>query len=94
VLNDVTLDLAVLGVNAIDARLGASAHHEGEAAVNSLMVARSRRVVIIADASKVGAHAFARICPVDRISALITDSAADPAAVAQLEQAGVSVTLV
>lgn len=94
VLNDVTLDLAVLGVNAIDARLGASAHHEGEASVNSLMVARSRRVVIIADASKVGAHAFARICPVDRISTLITDSSADPEAVAQLERAGVCVTLV
>ena len=40
ILQQVTLDIALLGVNAIDVVLGASAHHEGEAAVNSLMVAR------------------------------------------------------
>jgi DeoR family transcriptional regulator of aga operon len=91
ILRDVTVDVALLGVDAVDVRLGAAAHHEGEAAMNSLMVARARRVVIIADASKLGRHAFARICAVDRVDTLVTDSGADPQRVAEFEAAGVTV---
>ena len=90
-LREVTLDVVLLGVNAIDVRLGAAAHHEGEAAMNSLMVGRAKRVVIIADSSKLGGHAFARICPIDRVNTLITDSGASPDVIAAFEQAGVRV---
>lgn len=90
-LREVTLDMALLGVDALDVSLGAAAHHEGEAAMNSLMVARARRVVIIADSSKLGRHAFARICPLDRIETLVTDSGASPETVAAFEAAGVQV---
>jgi DeoR family transcriptional regulator of aga operon len=90
-LREVTLDIALLGVDALDVSLGAAAHHEGEAAMNSLMVARAKRVVIITDASKLGGHAFARICPLDRIDTLVTDASAEPEKVAQFEAAGVRV---
>jgi DeoR family transcriptional regulator of aga operon len=90
-LAEVTLDLALLGVDAIDAGLGAAAHHEGEAAMNRLMVERSTQVVIVADASKLGRKAFARVCPIDRVGTLVTDAAADPAMVATFETAGVRV---
>jgi DeoR family transcriptional regulator, aga operon transcriptional repressor len=91
VLNEVTFDVALLGADAIDVRLGAAAHHEGEAAMNCLMVARARRIVIIADSSKLGGHAFARICPIDRVDTLVTDSTATPERVAEFEAAGVQV---
>jgi DeoR family transcriptional regulator of aga operon len=91
ILREVTLDIALLGVDALDVALGAAAHHEGEAAMNALMVARARRVVIIADSSKLGGHAFARICPIDRVDTLVTDSSAAPDVVAAFEQAGVRV---
>jgi DeoR family transcriptional regulator, aga operon transcriptional repressor len=91
ILHEVTLDIALLGVDAIDVALGAAAHHEGEAAINSLMVARARRVVIIADSSKLGGHAFARICPIERVDTLVTDSGATPEAIAGFEAAGVRV---
>jgi DeoR family transcriptional regulator, aga operon transcriptional repressor len=91
ILREVTLDIALLGVDALDVTLGAAAHHEGEAAMNSLMVGRARRVVIIADSSKLGGHAFARICPIDRVDTLITDSGATPDVVSAFEQAGVRV---
>jgi DeoR/GlpR family transcriptional regulator of sugar metabolism len=35
--------------------------------MNSLMVARAKRVVVIADSSKLGGHAFARICPIGKV---------------------------
>jgi len=90
-LREVTLDLALLGVDALDVTLGAAAHHEGEAAMNSLMVARARRVVVIADASKLGAHAFARICPIDRVQVLVTDSGAPPEVLRRFRDAGLEV---
>jgi DeoR family transcriptional regulator of aga operon len=90
-LREVTLDVALLGADAIDAVLGPAAHHEGEASMNALMVARARRVVIIADASKLGGHAFARICPIERVETLITDSSATPEAIAPFVAVGVQV---
>src|SRR5215813_3510698 len=91
ILREVTLDIALLGVDALDVTLGAAAHHEGEAAMNNLMVARARRVVIIADSSKLGGHAFARICPIDRIDTLVTDSNAPIETGAEFEAGGVKV---
>ncbi|MEV6969067.1 DeoR/GlpR family DNA-binding transcription regulator [Hamadaea sp. NPDC051192] len=91
ILREVTLDVALLGVDALDVTLGAAAHHEGEAAMNSLMVARAKRVVIIADSSKLGGHAFARICSVDRIETLVTDSSANPDLIEGFRHAGLTV---
>jgi DeoR family transcriptional regulator of aga operon len=91
ILREVTLDFALLGADAIDVTLGAAAHHEGEAAMNALMVARAKRVVIIADSSKLGGHAFARICPIERVNTLVTDAAATDEQVAEFEHAGVTV---
>ena len=90
-LREVTLDIALLGVDAIDPQLGAAAHHDGEAAMNALLVARAKRVVIIADSSKLGRHAFARICPIERVETLVTDSGADPAMVEAFRAAGLNV---
>ena len=90
-LKEVTLDIVLLGVDAVDVELGAASHHEGEAAMNSLMVARAKRVVVIADSSKLGGHAFARICPISKIETLVTDSGATPTIVAAFREAGVHV---
>ena len=91
VLDQVTLDVAFLGVDAIDAEAGATAHHEGEASTNQLMAKAARQVIIVADSSKVGRRAFARICAPAGIGLLVTDTgiAADDAAA--LEAAGVEV---
>jgi DeoR family transcriptional regulator, aga operon transcriptional repressor len=90
ILREVSLDVALLGVDAIDAVLGAAAHHEGEAAMNNQMVARARRVVIIADSSKLGGQAFARICPIERVDTLVTDAAASDEQAVAFEAAGVT----
>ncbi|OLR94017.1 DeoR/GlpR family DNA-binding transcription regulator [Actinokineospora bangkokensis] len=94
IIEELTLDLLFLGVDAIDPRLGAYAHHEGEATVNRLMAARSRRVVITADSTKIGANAFARICPPTAVDLLITDTGADPTTLAGFTAAGVPVEAV
>ncbi len=89
ILSEVALDVVFLGVDAIDPRRGASAHNEGEANINRLLVERAARVVVVADSSKLGRRAFAQICPASSIELLLTDSTADPVALAEFADAGI-----
>ncbi|WP_215452067.1 DeoR/GlpR family DNA-binding transcription regulator [Streptomyces sp. ATCC 21386] len=91
VLERITLDVAVLGVVALDVTHGAAAHDEAEAAVNRLLCERAERVVVAADSSKLGRRAFAWICATEAVDTLVTDSAAAPATVRRFEEAGVRV---
>ena len=93
VLEQVTLDMAILGVDGIDATVGATAHHEGEASINALMGSRARKLVIVADSSKVGRCAFARICVPAEIDVLVTDAGISAGDVTLLEDAGVEVVI-
>ncbi|MFI9345303.1 DeoR/GlpR family DNA-binding transcription regulator [Streptomyces sp. NPDC052773] len=94
VLGQVTLDVAVLGVVALDVVHGAAAHDEAEAAINRLLCERAERVVVAADSSKLGRRAFARICGTEAVDTLVTDTAADEAVVRRFEEAGVRVLAV
>ena len=91
VLAEVSLDLAILGVDALDPERGAAAHHEGEASINHLMAGRAARVIVAADSSKLGRRAFARICALDEIGVLVTDTGATDEAIAPYTEAGVRV---
>lgn len=91
ILEQVTLDIAILGVDGIDAVAGATAHNEGEASTNRLMASRAGQVVIAADSSKAGRRAFARICAAAEIDVLVTDTAIAAADAARLTDAGVKV---
>ncbi len=93
VLEQVTLDVAILGVDGIDADAGATAHHEGEASINRLMTQRAARVIVAADSSKAGRRAFARICAAGEVDVLVTDAGIDPARSSALAEAGVRVVL-
>ncbi|MEU6850506.1 DeoR/GlpR family DNA-binding transcription regulator [Actinacidiphila alni] len=93
VLQEIILDIAVLGIDALDPAQGVYAHHEDEASINRLLAERAQRVVIAADSSKIGRRAFARVCGLDTIDTLITDDAIPPEAVAAFEEAGITVTI-
>jgi DeoR family transcriptional regulator of aga operon len=90
-LAELSLDIVLLGVNAIDPEFGASTHHEGEAGINALMARQARQVVVVADSSKLGQRAFVRICPAADIDVLVTDEAASPDMVAAFERVGIEV---
>ena len=91
ILEQVTLDVAILGVDGIDAAAGATAHHEGEASINRLMAQQASRVIVVADSSKVGRRAFARICTAGEVDVLVTDTGIAAQDAARLEDAGVDV---
>lgn len=87
ILPEISIDTLFLGVTAIDPERGLFTHDEGEAAVNAALVAAARRTVVVADSSKFAATAFARICPLDAVDAVITDRGIPDAHVQRLEDA-------
>lgn len=93
VIDSVSIDTLFLGVDALTPK-GAFTAHDGEAAINGRLAAQARRVVVIADNTKLRARAFARICPLSEIDQIITDEHADPQAVARFREAGIEVVLV
>ncbi|WP_028810348.1 DeoR/GlpR family DNA-binding transcription regulator [Streptomyces flavidovirens] len=94
VLNEVVLDVVILGVDGVDPQLGVMAHQEDEASVSRLLAERSHRVVVVTDSSKMGKRAFARICGLDRIDVVVTDSAIPAEAAGRLTDAGIKVIAV
>lgn len=90
-LDQISLDLVFLGVDAFDPARGAQAHHEGDANTNKLMATRAGQVIVVADSGKLGGHAFARICATAEVDVLITDDGADPGQVRAFEEEGVRV---
>jgi DeoR family transcriptional regulator of aga operon len=90
----VHLDYAVVGVDGFDLSTGATADHEVEAAVTAQMVARASVVILVADSSKLGAAAFARVCTADAVTTVVTDGDADDEFVAAARSAGINVVVV
>lgn len=91
IFEHLALDTVVLGVDAVDVDLGAMTHHENEASINRLMAARARKLIVVADSSKLDRHAFARICPIGEIDVLVTDGGATKDIVRRFTDAGVEV---
>ncbi|MFD8010386.1 DeoR/GlpR family DNA-binding transcription regulator [Streptomyces sp. NPDC058955] len=91
VLDEVVLDVAVLGVDGLDPRLGVMTRQEDEASISRLFAERAQRVVVVADSSKMGKRAFARICGLDAVDVVVTDADAPADAVARLEDVGIKV---
>lgn len=89
ILPQIAVDTLFLGVTAVDTTRGLFTTDDGEAVVNAALVAASRRTVVIADSSKFEATAFARICGLEAVEALITDEAVSAGHADGVRDAGV-----
>jgi DeoR family fructose operon transcriptional repressor len=86
-------DIAFLGTNGISASFGLSTPDPDEAAVKSAIVRAARRVVVVADADKLGSELLVSFAPLDAIDVLVTDAAPDAELAAALSDAQVEVWL-
>lgn len=90
-LHELTMDVAFIGVNGIDAVVGPTLHNELEAKVNSLMARRAERVVIIADSTKIGRRVFASMNLPNSHTTLLTDPGITPEQQRALTESGIEV---
>jgi DeoR/GlpR family transcriptional regulator of sugar metabolism len=88
---ELRFDTYVMSLCGFDVTAGVTAHHLAEAVVKRAAAGASRRVIAVADASKIGRVAFGLICDVGVVDVLITDGEADEEAVEELRRADVDV---
>ena len=93
-LSQVHADLAFIGCNGVDAGHGVTNVNLPEAEVKARMVRAAERVVVVADASKLGVRQLGRVAGLEAFDALLTDDGAAPETIALLREAGLAVTLV
>lgn len=87
-------DTAVIGAAGLSARTGITEHTDEEAEIQRIALARSARVIVIADGSKLGGVEMAAVAPAERIATLVTDGSAPRDEVDALRSLGVEVIVV
>ena len=70
-------DWYVMTVSGLDLEAGCTEWNLDDAAVKQAALASARKTIVAADSSKIGAIAFARVCPIARVDAVVTTSDAD-----------------
>ncbi len=94
ILEKINVDVAFIGVSGIDVEQGFTNVNLPEAEMKSLFIRRSRRRVVLADSSKVGAVARAKIAALQDVQTLITDKAARADTISRLQELGLEIVLV
>lgn len=86
-------DVAFVGANGVSVAHGCSTPDPDEAAVKEAMVASARKVIVLADSSKIGVELLVTFAPIAAIDVLITDSGISPRDRAELTGAGLEVVV-
>ena len=86
-------DVAFIGTNGVSAGFGLSTPDPDEAAVKRAIVRAAQRVVVVADADKLGAELLVGFAPLSDVDVLVTDAAPDAELAAALAEAEVEVWL-
>ncbi len=72
--DDITCSKLFMGGDGIDSEFGITNSNIEEAQLNKRMINASLKTIILADSSKFGKRGFGRICSLDRVDVIITDS--------------------
>ncbi|MFG2103436.1 DeoR/GlpR family DNA-binding transcription regulator [Micromonospora echinaurantiaca] len=90
-LADLYVDVAFLGTNGCSVERGLTTPDPAEAAVKRAMISAARRVVLLADHTKIGNDYFARFGSLSDLDLLITDLGVDAELASDVEAVGVRV---
>ncbi|HCX77881.1 MAG TPA: hypothetical protein DG577_00550 [Firmicutes bacterium] len=87
-------DKTILSVSGIScSKTGITTYHPEEAAMDRLMMERSKQTIVVADSTKFGHEGFYHVSQLDNIDMLVTNSNVDKQAAAELDNYGVEVVL-
>lgn len=90
-LADMYVDVAFMGANGLSVERGMTTPDPAEAAVKRAMIAAARRVVLLADHTKIGNDYLAKFGALADLDLLITDNGLDQDLAAEVETTGVRV---
>ncbi|GAB2522295.1 DeoR/GlpR family DNA-binding transcription regulator [Nocardiopsis aegyptia] len=93
-LEETYVDVAFMATNGVSVERGLTTPDPAEAQVKRAMIGAARRVVLLADHTKVGNDHFARFATLDEVSCVITDTGLADGLAQELAAVGPRVTTV
>lgn len=93
-LADCICSKAFFGVDGIDLEHGITTSTIEEAKLTRRMMQAASQTIVLADSSKFGQRGFGRICPLEDVDVIITDSRISKQMVSIIEEAGVDLIIV
>ncbi len=94
ILDDFSCSKLFLGVDGIDVEFGLTTTNVAEAQLNRKMIAASQKTIVLADSSKFGRRGYGKICKLEDINQVITDSGISEHTTSVLKSMGIEVTIV
>jgi len=91
---DFSFDTYFVSAGGIDLNTGVTEYNPEDAAIKRAAFAKARRRIAVADGSKIGATAFARVSAVENLDMIITDSSASAAKLDEFRKLGIEVVVV
>jgi DeoR family fructose operon transcriptional repressor len=93
-ISQVHVDVAFVATNGLSVKRGLTTPDPAEASIKRAMIAAARRIVVLADHTKIDEDYFARFGDLSDIDLLITDSGLGDAATHKLHLAGLDIVRV
>ena len=94
ILEDFSCSKLFLGVDGIDLEFGLTTTNMMEAQLNKKMIKASQKTIVLADSTKFGKRGFGKICGLEDIEQIITDSGISDHMVESLKGMGIEITIV
>lgn len=92
-LSDFSCSKLFFGVDGIDLEHGITTSTIEEAKLTQVMMRSASKIIILADSSKFWQRGFGRICSLEEVDVIVTDSRISEQAVAMAEEAGVDLVI-
>ncbi|GAE16301.1 transcriptional repressor of aga operon [Bacteroides pyogenes JCM 6292] len=83
-----------IGVDGIDLNHGFTTSNANESYINQQMIAAADEVIVLTDSSKFEKRGFSKICDLNKVSRIITDTNAPAYMVEVLKKRGIEIILV
>ena len=93
-LDDCICSKLFFGVDGIDLEHGITTSTLDEAKLTRRMMHAASQVIVLADSSKFGRRGFSKICDLEAVDRIITDSGVQPLYLERLRERGIEVTVV
>lgn len=93
ILEEISSGILFLGVDGIDLDFGLSITNLAETSLDQKMMNASQVTVIMADSTKFGQRGLGRICGLDQIQYIITDSGVSPEIINKVEERGIKILI-
>ncbi len=93
IINQFACNKLFLGVDGVDLEFGITTTNTLEANLNREMLKSSGKVIVLADSSKFNRRGFSKICNINEVDHIITDSNITQAQIKEVENLGIALTI-